>query len=97
MGWVRAFVVGIEAALFGPLWLWLATDGAGPGAVTGFKTAELGASWPMYPTTELQVSGPAVESGTAEVGSGWLAWLVTEEGGSRGLGPTVKAKITEFD
>jgi hypothetical protein len=76
----RAFVVGIEAALFGPLWLWLATDGAGPVAVTGLKTAELGASWPMYPTTELQVSGPAVEIGTAEVGSGRLAWLVTEEG-----------------
>jgi hypothetical protein len=33
---------------------------------------------------------------TAEVGSGWLAWLVTEEG-SRGMGPTVEAKITEFD
>jgi hypothetical protein len=95
MGWVRAFVVGIEAALYGPLWLWLATDGAGLGAVTGFKTAKLGASWPMHPT-ELQVSGPVVEIGTAEVGSGWLAWLVTEEGGSRGLGPTIEAKIIEF-
>jgi hypothetical protein len=66
------------------------------GAVTGFKTAKLGASWPMHPSTEVQVSGPAVEIGTAEVGSGWLAWLVTEEGGSRGMGPTIEAKIIEF-
>lgn len=49
------------------------------------------------PTTELQVSGPGVETGTAEVGSGWLGRLVTEEGGSRGQGPTIEAEITEFD